>query len=399
LKQIKIYGLGGQGVVTCGKLMAHAYAINQEEFAQTIPAYGHERRGAPVTTSLILSREAILTKSFVYEPDYVLVFDISLPERHVDIFDGATGDTAFLFNAPQVPAYMTGRTNKVCAVDAGQAALRPGLPKEMYFHACLKRKGGLGMEERRLLDGNMAMVKAMRYARVQVVSAYPITPQSPVAEKLSELVADGSLAAEYIRVESEHSALSCAIGAQMTGARACTATSSVGLALMHEVLGIAAGCRIPLVMGVVNRSLAAPWSLWCDHQDAMAERDSGWLQIYAGNVQEVFDCMLWAYRLAEHEDVLLPAMVCQDGFFLSHTAEIAWLPDQKQVDDFLPQYRNRNTFLDINTPMFLNNLTPSAEFCEMRRQQKDAFENAKKIAPELMEKFSHIFGRKLPIYQ
>lgn len=166
---------------------------------------------------------------------------------------------------------------------------------------------------------------------------------------------------------------------------------------MHEVLGIAAGCRIPLVMGVVNRSLAAPWSLWCDHQDAMAERDSGWLQIYAGNVQEVFDCMLWAYRLAEHEDVLLPAMVCQDGFFLSHTAEIAWLPDQKQVDGFLPQYRNRNTFLDINTPMFLNNLTPSAEFCEMRRQQKDAFENAKKIAPELMEEFSHIFGRKLPM--
>ncbi len=124
MKQIKIYGLGGQGVVTCGKLMAHAYAINQEEFAQTIPAYGHERRGAPVTTSLILSREAILTKSFVYEPDYVLVFDVSLPERHVDIFDGATGDTAFLFNAPQVPAYMTGRTYKVCAVDAGQAALR-----------------------------------------------------------------------------------------------------------------------------------------------------------------------------------------------------------------------------------------------------------------------------------
>ncbi|RGX55834.1 pyruvate ferredoxin oxidoreductase [Anaerotruncus sp. AF02-27] len=255
------------------------------------------------------------------------------------------------------------------------------------------------MGARKLLDGNMAMVEAMKRARVGVISAYPITPQSPVAEKLSEYVADDSLKAEYIRVESEHTALSCAIGAQLTGVRACTATSSVGLALMHEVLGIAAGCRVPIVMGIINRALVAPWSLWCDHQDAMAERDSGWIQIYAESVQEVFDYMIYAYKLAEHEDVLLPAMVCQDGFFLSHTAEIAMIPDQETVDSFLPAYISKNTYLDVNNPMFINNLTPSSEFGEMRRQQKDGFDAAKAVAPAIMEEFEQAFGRKLHIVE
>ena len=136
------------------------------------------------------------------------------------------------------------------------------------------------MAHYKMLDGNGAAVEAIRMAKVKVVSAYPITPQSTIAEKLSELCDSGELDAKYIRVESEHTAMSCALGAQLTGIRCATATASVGLALMHEVLNVVSGCRVPIVMPVVNRSLASPWSLWCDHQDSMAERDSGWIQLY-----------------------------------------------------------------------------------------------------------------------
>lgn len=250
------------------------------------------------------------------------------------------------------------------------------------------------MNKRLLLDGNMAIAEAMRLCRVGVISAYPITPQSPIAEKLSEYVENGRLEAEYIRVESEHSALSCAIGAQLTGVRAAIATSSVGLALMHEVLGVASGCRVPIVMSIVNRSLVAPWSLWCDHQDAMAERDSGWIQIYAKSVQEAFDSMLVAYRLAEHEDVLLPAMVCIDGFFLSHTSEVVLVPSQENVDDFLPSYTPLNTYLSVDNPMFINNLTPSSEFTEMRYQQKEGFDHVKSVLPAIQTEFYKKFGRE-----
>jgi pyruvate ferredoxin oxidoreductase alpha subunit len=167
----------------------------------------------------------------------------------------------------------------------------------------------------KMLDGNAAAVEAMYLADVKVVSAYPITPQSSIAEKLSSLVADGTLKAEYIRVESEHTAMSAATTAQLTGVRAATATSSVGLALMHEILGLTAGLRVPVVMPVVNRALVAPWSLWCDHGDAMAERDTGWMQFYTQNVQDIVDLMLVAYKVSETAEVLLPSMVCLDGFF------------------------------------------------------------------------------------
>ena len=160
----------------------------------------------------------------------------------------------------------------------------------------------------KMLDGNGAAVEAIKMAKVQVVSAYPITPQSTIAEKLSELVASGELKAEYVRVESEHTALSVATTAQLAGVRAATATASQGLALMHEVAGMTSGCRVPIVMPVVNRGLAAPWTLWADHGDAMAERDTGWLQFYCQNVQEVFDLTVMAYRIAEDAEVLTPAM-------------------------------------------------------------------------------------------
>lgn len=245
-----------------------------------------------------------------------------------------------------------------------------------------------------MLDGNGAASEGLRLAKVKVISAYPITPQSPISEKLADFVAQGKLDAKYIRVESEHSAMSCAIGAQLTGVRAGTATSSVGLALMHEVLGVAAGCRVPIVMPVVNRSLVSPWSLWCDHQDSMAERDGGWMQLYAENAQEVLDFILIAYRTAEDARVLLPAMVCLDGFFLSHMSDAVYVPDQEAVDAYLPAYSNKNLYLDPNTPMFINDLTPSAEFTEMRYQQAAAFEQAHRVLPEAFAQFKQVFGRE-----
>lgn len=249
------------------------------------------------------------------------------------------------------------------------------------------------MAKRVMLDGNGAASEAMRLSKIQVVSAYPITPQSPISEKLADFVADGSLKAKYIRVESEHTAMSAAIGAQLTGVRAGTATSSVGLALMHEVCGVAAGLRVPVVMPVVNRSLVAPWSLWCDHQDTMAERDGGWMQLYVENCQEVLDLIFIAYRTAENPEVMLPTMVCLDGFFLSHTTEAVLLPDQEEVDAYLPPYKNPNLHLDPNDPMFVNPLCPTAEFSEMRYQQDMGFKNAMTVLPEAMAEFGKQFGR------
>ena len=243
-------------------------------------------------------------------------------------------------------------------------------------------------------DGNGAASEGLRLARVKVISAYPITPQSPISEKLADFVAQGKLDAKYIRVESEHSAMSCAIGAQLTGVRAGTATASVGLALMHEVLGVAAGCRVPIVMPVVNRSLVSPWSLWCDHQDSMAERDGGWMQLYAENAQEVLDFILIAFRVAENKKVLLPAMVCLDGFFLSHMSDAIDLPDQETVDAFLPPYTNTNLRLDPANPMFINDLTPTAEFTEMRFQQAEGFKQAEALLPEVFAEFKKAFGRE-----
>jgi pyruvate ferredoxin oxidoreductase alpha subunit len=247
---------------------------------------------------------------------------------------------------------------------------------------------------KRMLDGNGAATEALKLARVKVISAYPITPQSPIAEKLSELVDSGELEAKYIRVESEHTAMSCAIGAQLTGVRAATATSSVGLALMHEILGVASGCRVPIVMAVVNRALVSPWSLWCDHQDSMAIRDSGWLQFYVQSVQEVLDFMLMAYKIAEHDQVLLPTMVCMDGFYLSHSSQPVQVPLPESVDAFLPPYTARNLYLDPQRPMFINNLTSPDEFSEMRFQQEVAFNNSLEVIPAVQHEFYNHFGRQ-----
>ena len=163
---------------------------------------------------------------------------------------------------------------------------------------------------------------------------------------------------------------------------------------MHELLGVASGCRIPLVMAIVNRALVSPWSLWCDHQDSMSVRDAGWLQFYAENVQEILDLLIMAYKIAEHDDVLLPAMVCFDGFFLSHSLQPVEVPGREKVDEFLPPYRSKNMYLDPRNPMFINNLTPPEEFSEMRYQQEVAFDNARSVIPLVQQEFFRAFGRK-----
>ncbi len=251
----------------------------------------------------------------------------------------------------------------------------------------------------KMLDGNGAAVEAIKMARVKVISAYPITPQSSISEKLSELVVNKELDAEYVRVESEHTAMSVATTAQLTGVRAATATSSVGLALMHEILGLTSGCRVPIVMPVVNRALVSPWSLWCDHSDAMAERDTGWLQFYANNVQDVYDLTIMAYKTAENEKVLLPVMVCLDGFFLSHSMQKVNIPEQSEIDKFLGEYKPKNAYLTTEDPMFINDLQPPEDFTELKYQHAMAIENSFDVINEVMADFNNTFGRKSSIIE
>jgi pyruvate ferredoxin oxidoreductase alpha subunit len=179
------------------------------------------------------------------------------------------------------------------------------------------------------LNGDNAVALAAKQCDVDVVAAYPITPQTIIVEKFSEYVADGEVETAFVCVESEHTAMTCCITASATGARTFTATASAGLALMHEMLGVASGCRTPIVMSVVNRALSAPINIHCDHSDAMCERDIGWIQIYAENSQEAYDSIIQAFRIAEDLDVTLPTMVGLDGFVLSHTREnVTVLPEQ-----------------------------------------------------------------------
>ena len=202
---------------------------------------------------------------------------------------------------------------------------------------------------KKFLSGDEAFAEGVRLARPQVISAYPITPQTIVVERLSEMVEDGSLHSEFIHVESEHSALSCAIGASAVGARAFTATSSQGLLYMAECLPYAAGGRFPIVMMNANRSTALPWNIYGDQRDSISQLDSGWIQAYAENAQEGLDLALMSYYIAEHKDVSTPFMVNLDGFVLTHTYETVDVPTQERADAFLPSYQTENK-LDIDAP-------------------------------------------------
>ena len=203
-------------------------------------------------------------------------------------------------------------------------------------------------------SGNVAAATGVKLARVQVIAAYPITPQTPLAEKLSEYVDGGTLDAQYVAVESEHSALAVCIGASSTSARAFTATSANGLLYMSEQVHWVAGARLPMVMCVVNRGVGAPFSIWNDHQDSISQRDAGWIQIYAKDHQEILDTVLKAFKLTER--VSIPVMVCYDGYYLSHTYMPFDVPEQGDVDAFLPPYRYRHT-LGPERPTNLNTVT------------------------------------------
>ena len=253
-----------------------------------------------------------------------------------------------------------------------------------------------------VISGNYAQSYAAKLARVQVVSAYPITPQTAIVEKIAEFVASGVLPAEYIKVESEHSALQACISASALGARTYTATSSQGLLLMHELLHWAAGARTPVVMGVVNRAVAPPWSIWTDHTDTIAQRDTGWIQFYGESNQEVLDTTLMAFRLAEHPEVRLPAMVTEDAFYLSHTVEPVDIPSQEEVDAFLPP-RERSSTIQVGVGMRLGSFTGPEHYMEFRHKIARAMGRARDVFLEVEDDYARLTGRNhgglLPTYK
>ncbi|MCS7228410.1 MAG: pyruvate ferredoxin oxidoreductase [Candidatus Kryptonium sp.] len=244
------------------------------------------------------------------------------------------------------------------------------------------------------LTGNEAAAEAMRQINPDVVAAYPITPQTELMHKFAEFVADGLVDTEMVLVESEHSALSATVGASAAGARAMTATSAQGLALMWEILYIAAGLRLPIVMPVINRALSAPINIHGDHSDTMGARDSGWIQIFSENAQEVYDNTIIAIRIAEHPDILLPVMITMDGFIISHTMERVEVLDDDVVKNFVGEYDPKYKLLDIKNPITVGPLDLQDYYFEHKRAQAEAMENAYKLIKEIDEEYYKISGRR-----
>lgn len=242
------------------------------------------------------------------------------------------------------------------------------------------------------LSGNEAFAEGIRLAKPEVISAYPITPQTIVVERLSEMVEDGSLNAEYIHVESEHSALSCAIGASAVGARAFTATSSQGLLYMAECLPYAAGGRFPIVMMNANRSTALPWNIYGDQRDSLSQLDSGWIQTYAENAQESLDLALMSYRIAENPAVSTPFMANLDGFVLTHTYETVDIPTAEQAERFLPPYQTENK-MDFENPKNLAFSAGPAHNFVFKYKEHQGLLAARTVIAETEKSFADIFGR------
>ena len=245
---------------------------------------------------------------------------------------------------------------------------------------------------KKYITANEAVAHAARLARVDVVAAYPITPQTSIVEKLASFIANGEMDADFLKVESEHSALTACMGVRMAGARAFTSTSSQGLEYMHEMLAYVSGGRYPLVLVNVCRSVALPWSIWGDQQDAIQQRDTGWIQIFTETAQEALDMVLQAYRIAEDHRILLPVMVCLDGFIQSHTEELVEIPAQESVDAFLPPYDPVVT-LDVGNPYSISVGGFGKHYARWRREQQEATEKAKKVIVEIGDEFARLFGR------
>ena len=243
-----------------------------------------------------------------------------------------------------------------------------------------------------VMTGNYAQSYAAKRARVQVVAAYPITPQTSIVEKVAEFVSTGEMKTQYIKVESEHSALQACISAAALGARAYTATSSQGLLLMHELLFWAAGNRAPMVMGIINRAVAPPWSIWADHTDSVAQRDTGWIQYYCESNQEVLDTVLQAYRVVESPDVLLPAMVMEDAFYLSHTVEAVDVPEQSAVDGYVPKVKSP-WILEMEKTMRMGSFMMPDLYTEFRYKIANGMVDARKRIIEADEEYGRRFGR------
>jgi len=243
-----------------------------------------------------------------------------------------------------------------------------------------------------VVEGSYAVAHAVKVCKPNVISAYPITPQTHIVEDLAQFHADGEMNCEYMNVESEFSAISALIGASAAGARTYSSTTSQGLALMHEALFNSSGMRLPIVMTVVNRALSAPINIWNDQQDSISQRDTGWIQLYAEDVQESADMTPQLYKLAEDEDVLLPAMSCMDGFILSHVYEPVILLEQSLTDEFLPSY-DPEFVLDTRNPMSFGAFADPSTYTEFRYKQEKAMGVALKKIEEIAHEFKDIYGR------
>lgn len=249
---------------------------------------------------------------------------------------------------------------------------------------------------KKVLMGNHAASWGVRLSRVKMISAYPITPQTHIVEELSEMCGDGSLDAKFLKVESEHSAMASVVAAQATGVRSFTASSANGLALMHEMLHWAAGARLPIVMVNVNRALAPGWNIWADQGDSLAQRDTGWIQMYVEDNQEVLDSVIQAYMIAEQ--VNLPVMICYDAFFLSHTYEPVDIPTQEAVDAFLPPY-TPEFFLTPDEPKTFYPLVMPDNYMEIRYKLNQAHQDALDVIEETGKSFGQVFGRSYSLVE
>ncbi|MDR3354053.1 MAG: pyruvate ferredoxin oxidoreductase [Synergistaceae bacterium] len=249
---------------------------------------------------------------------------------------------------------------------------------------------------REMTSGNMAFAEAMRQINPDVVAAYPITPSTEIPMKFAEFVANGLVDTEYITVESEHSAITACVGASVSGARVMTASSANGVALMHEIFPIAAAFRAPIVFGLVNRSLGAPVNINCDHSDSMPERDSGWIQIYCEDAQEVYDTALLSIRLAEHKDVLTPIFVCQDGFITSHCYEPVEFLSDEAVKEFVGLREAVYPLLDVDNPVSYGSFVTSEYYFEIKRNQIEGMNNAIRVDGEISGDLARLTGREYP---
>ena len=255
------------------------------------------------------------------------------------------------------------------------------------------------MSIRERLSGNEATAIAMKQINPDVVAAFPITPSTEIPQYFSTFVANGDVDTEFVAVESEHSAMSATIGASAAGARAMTATSANGLSLMWEMIYIASSLRLPIVMALVNRAVSGPLNIHNDHSDAMGVRDAGWIMLFSENNQEAYDNMLMAHRIAEHKDVQLPVMICQDGFITSHSIENIELENDEEVKKFVGQYKPEHYLLNDKEPIAIGPLDLQAYLFEHKAQQAEAMKNAKKVIKEVAEEFEKWTGRKYEFFE